>query len=221
MRRVLSVVFTLALVLAGCRAKEAFNKRASQNFSKDLEKGVANARYDPPKDGKLTDAQVRMYLKVRGHTKDFERRALKEAQGRSAAIEEARPKRGIFGIIYGIKAYKTFGTLNYLFRADTLAAKDLGVKTEEYDWVKAQIVAASTAASGEIDASYTRVKKSYDEATNNQTRMMYGQEMFSYERTLKAAAQTPQDDPAVAYNRQLLSKYENELNAISAEAGKL
>jgi hypothetical protein len=45
--------------------------------------------------------------------------------------------------------------------------------------------------------------------------MMYGKEISACERTLKEAAAQTQDDPAIAYNRQLLSKYENDLPTLT------
>ena len=37
----------------------------------------------------------------------------------------------------------------------------------------------------------------------------------------ETAAQQPKEDPAIAYNRQLLSKYENALNALTNEVADL
>src|SRR5205814_10654095 len=85
MRRTLSALLTLSLVFAGCKLKEAVDKASiSKDLDKrgtmDLMKEVANDKYDPPKDGKLTDGQVQMYLKVREREKAIAQVARKEAE---------------------------------------------------------------------------------------------------------------------------------------------
>jgi len=62
MRRIFSAVLMLSITLAGCRAKEAYDKaRIAQDLDKhgtmDLMKDVSKDKYTPPADGKLTDAQ--------------------------------------------------------------------------------------------------------------------------------------------------------------------
>jgi hypothetical protein len=54
-----------ALALTGCKAKEAMDKASiQQDLEKrgtvDLMKEVANDKYTPPADGRLTDAHVQM-----------------------------------------------------------------------------------------------------------------------------------------------------------------
>ncbi|HKB78518.1 MAG TPA: hypothetical protein VKH35_02260, partial [Thermoanaerobaculia bacterium] len=102
---------------------------------------------------------------------------------------------------------------------------------QEYLWVKGQILAASTAAmaqkmgnalSAQMDASYAQMKKAYDNAKDDQTKAMYKQMLDNYGQQKKeTAADTKKDeDPALAYNLTLLSKYENALNALTTELSK-
>lgn len=231
MPRTLSAVLALSLVLAGCKAKEAFDKaKISQDLNKrgtvDLMKEVADDKYDPPSDGKLTDAQMQMYLKVRGREKDIAQVAKAEAQKHAAAANKAGQK-SVSGMIEG---FKTLGSAADMFTADIRAAKDLGYNTQEYLWVKAQVLTVSTAAMGEkiqqsmsasMDASYTQMKKAYDEAKDDQSKALYKQMLDGYDQTRKDSAAAKKDeDPALAYNRQLLSKYESELNAFANEMAK-
>ena len=232
MRRTFSALLTLSLVFAGCKAKEAFDKaKISQDLSKrgtlDLMKDVANDKYDPPKDGKLTDGQVQMYLKVRGHEKDIAQAARKEAEAHAKAADKAGNK-SVAGMIEG---FKTLGSAADMFTADIRAAKDLGYNTQEYLWVKGQILAVSTTAMGEklqqtmsaqMDASYAQMKKTYDEAKDEQTKAMYKQSLDAMAQSRKESAVEAQKnaDPALAYNKQLLSKYENALNAFANEMAK-
>lgn len=232
MKRTFSAFLVLSLALAGCKVKEAYDKaKISQDLDKkgtvDLMKEVADDKYTPPADGKLTDAQIQMYLKVREHEKDIAKVAREEAQKHAAAADKAGEK-SIAGFVEGLK---TMGSAADMFTADIRAAKDLGYNTQEYLWVKTQVLAASTAAMSEkltqsfsasMDASYAQMKKSYDEAKDDQTKQMYKQMLDSYEQSKKEAAEAnkAQADPTLVYNRQLLSKYENALNAIANEAAK-
>ena len=192
----------------------------------DLMKEIANDKYDAPKDGHLTDGQIQMYLKVREHEKVIAQVAKAEAQKHADAAKAAGDK-SIGGMIEG---FKTMSAAAEMLTADLRAAKDLHYNTAEYQWVKGQILAASTAAYTEkmgqaftasMESSYQQVKKQYDEATDAQTKQMYKQMLDGMEQQrAEAAKQKEAVDPAVTYNRQLLSKYENTLNAFAQELSK-
>ena len=229
MRRYLSAVLTLAVVLGGCKAKEAMDKAAiaadlDKRGTMDLMKDVANDKYDPPKDGKLTDAQVQMYLKVREHEKQIAQVAKQQLQEHSEAAKKAGEK-SLSGMMEGLKG---IGSLADFATADIRAAKDLHYNTQEYVWVKGQILAASAsamtqkfqqAAAAQMDASYAQMKKAYDEAKDDTTKKMYGEMLAGFDKSKQENAQQA-EDPTVAYNRQLLSKYDNALNALANEAAK-
>ena len=104
MRRTLSAVLMLSMALAGCRAKEAYDKaRISQDLEKhgamDLMKDVSRDHYKPPADGKLTDGQMQMYLKVREHEKDIAQVARKEAQAHAGAQPNVGSSRAFFQLV--------------------------------------------------------------------------------------------------------------------------
>jgi hypothetical protein len=232
MRRTLSAVLMLSMALAGCKAKEAFDKaKISQDLDKhgtmDLMKDVSKDKYTAPADGKLTDAQMQMYLKVREHEKAIAQVAKKEAQAHADAATKAGDK-SIAGMIEG---FKTMGSAADMLTADIRAAKDLGYNTQEYLWVKSQVMAASSAAmmskladatNASFDGAYTQMKKSYDEAKDDQTKKMYKDMLDNYD---KQRAEMKKDSaanisPAVAYNQQLIAKYDGALNAIATEMSK-
>src|SRR6266849_4304749 len=84
MRRIIPAILALSVAVLGCKVKElADQAQISKDLDKrgpvDLMKDVANDKYDPPKDGKLTDAQVQMYLKVRQHEKEIAKAAYQKA----------------------------------------------------------------------------------------------------------------------------------------------
>jgi hypothetical protein len=222
----------LSMALAGCKAKEAFDKaRISQDLEKhgtmDLMKDVSKDKYNAPADGKLTDAQMQMYLKVREHEKAIAQVAKKEAQAHADAANKAGDK-SIAGMVEG---FKTLGSAADMLTADIRAAKDLGYNTQEYLWVKSQVMAASSAAmmskladatNASFDSAYTQMKKSYDEAKDDQTKKMYKDMLDNYD---KQRAEMKKDSaanisPSVAYNQQLIAKYDGALNAIATEMSK-
>ncbi len=231
MRRMLPVLLTLSVVFAGCKAKEAMDKAAIEKDLKnrgvmDLAKEVSNDHYTAPADGKLTDAQVQMYLKVREHEKQIAQVA-KEELKKHADDAKKDGEKSISGMIDGFKA---MGSAAAFITADIRAAKDLGYNTQEYLWVKGQILAASTsvltekiaqASNVQMDAMYNQTKKAYDEAKDDQTKQMLKTQLDQFEQTRAASKQQEQPaDPALAYNRQLLSKHENALAAYTTEMQK-
>jgi hypothetical protein len=230
MRRIIPAILALSVLVFGCKVKELADKA---NIAKDLDKRgtvdlikeVSNDKYDPPKDGKLTEAQVQMYLKVRGHEKEIAKVALEKANEHAKAADSS--KHTISGVM---ESFKTMSAAAEFATADIRAAKDLGYNTQEYLWVKGQILGASAAAftesmtnamSAQLEASRAQMKKAYDEAKDEQTKQMYKGMLDNYEQTAKESKQaTEGQDPSVAYNRELLKKYDSELAAFTTELSK-
>ncbi len=230
MRRTLTLMLCLSLALVGCKVKEAVDKAAiskdlKERGTTDLMKEVANDSYDPPQDGRLTDNQVNMYLKVREHEKKIAKVAKAELEKHA---EEAKKKgdKSIGGFMEGMKA---LGSAADFLTADIRAAKDLGYNTQEYLWVKQQIMAASTAEMAEqfsnamaanFDKAYVEAKKAHDEAKDESTKKLYADVLAGYDKSKQEMTATQSEDPAIAYNKQLLAKYENALNAFAHELSK-
>lgn len=228
MRRSLAVLFCLSLVLTGCKAKKLVDKTTiSKDLQKrgttDLMKEIAKDAYTPPADGRLTDSQIQMYLKVREHEKKIVQVAKAEMQQHA---QKADKSKSIAGLIQGMQA---LGSAADLVTADLRAAKDLGFNTQEYMWVKGQVLAVSTSAMAEkfnasisqaAEKAYGDAKKAYDEAKDEQTKKLYADVLAGYDKSRQEMKQQAQQDPSLAYNRQLLSKYENTLNAFANELSK-
>lgn len=232
MRRITPIIVMAAVALSGCKAKEAIEQAkiaselAKSGSTTKLLHQAAEDKYEAPTDGKLTEAQVQMYLKVREREKAIAQVAKQQLQQHGDAAKKAGEK-SIAGMVEG---FKGLGSVADFLTADIRAAKDLGYNTAEYQWVKGQILSASAADMGhkmadamsaQMDASYQQMKKAYDEAKDDATKAMYKQTMDAFEQQKKdTAAQKDAEDPAVSYNRQLLSKYDNALNAIANEMAK-
>ncbi len=233
MRRtsVLILCLTLAVVvgLSGCKAKELADKAAiakdlQKRGTMDLAREVANDEYTAPDDGRLTDAQIQMYLKVREHEKKIAEVA--KAEMKKHAENAEKKEKSLSGMLEGMKA---LGSAADFMTADIRAAKDLGYNSQEYLWVKTQILAASTSVMAEkfnetiaanFDKAYEEAKKAYDEATDEQTKKIYADMLAGYDKSKQEMQQAQTEDPALTHNRQLLSKYENALNAYAHELSK-
>lgn len=231
MRRTSLVLLTLlfAVFLSSCKAKEMFDQRSiakdlKERGTTDLMKQVADDSYEPPADGRLTDAQVQMYLKVREHEKQIAKVARQELEQHAKKAKDSGEK-SLAGLVAGFKAAGSFADV---FTADLRAAKDLGYNTAEYSWVKQQVLEASGAELGEkfakgmgemMDNAYAQTKAQHDATTDPQTKKMLSEALAGYEKGREEAKQV-QIDPSVTYNRTLLARYEGPLNAIAAEMAK-
>jgi hypothetical protein len=231
MKRHLGFALSLAVLLAGCKAKEMIDKAAieadlDKRGTTELMQQVADDQYTPPEDGRLTEAQVEMYLKVREHEKKIAQVAKDQMKQHAEAAEKAGEK-SIGGLMEGFKA---LGSAADFATADIRAAKDLGFNTQEYLWVKQQILEVSTAEMAakfteSIDTgfqkAYDEAKKAHDEATDETTKKMYADMLAGYDKSRQEMQQQKTDeDPALAHNRQILAKYENALNAFAHELSK-
>ena len=230
MRRSLSLAVCLVLSLTGCKVKELADKASiSKDLAKhgttDLMQQVANDSYTPPADGRLKDSQIQMYLKVREHEKAIAQVAKDEMKQHAADADKS--KNSLAGVLQGMKA---LGSAAEFVTADIRAAKDLGYNTQEYLWVKGQILAVSTSAMAQkfgeamktnMDKAYADAKKAYDEAKDEQTKKMYAEILAGYDKSRQEMQAPPtSQEPALDYNRQLLSKYESAMSAYAHELAK-
>lgn len=230
MRRTLIALLCLSFILTGCKAKELADKAAiaadlKERGTTDLMKEVAEDEYTAPEDGRLTEAQIQMYLKVREHEKKIAQVAKAEMEKHSKSAEE-KGEKSLGAMMDGFKA---LGSAADFLTADIRAAKDLGFNTQEYLWVKEQVMAVSTAAMGEqfnkvmvanFDKAYAEAKKAHDEAADETTKKFYADMLSTYDAQKQEMVQQEAQDPSLAYNKQLLTKYESALNAYASELSK-
>jgi hypothetical protein len=228
MQRTIVYLVVAAVALAGCgkaspkRAAEAIKEKGAIKVIKE----AADDRYDPPADGKLTDAQVEMYLKVREREVEIARAAREQLEQHA---EKAREKgdRSIGGLM---EAYKGLGTAASFLTADVRAAQELGYNTAEYMWVKGQVIKASAAEYIEksqtqlaavTDQVQENLKKQYESATDETTKQTLKGMLDQMEKSrAEISADKRGVDDADRYNRDLLAKYEDSLKAFAVEAAK-
>jgi chromosome segregation ATPase len=230
MKATLSLLLASSLLLGGCKAKEMFDdaKIAADLQNKgtfQLLKETADDSYDPPSDGKLTDAQIQMYLKVREHEKKIVQVARENLKAESEKAD--KNDKSLRGLAAGFKA---LGSVADVFTADIRAAKELGINTAEYLWVKGQVIEAGTAAMAEemhraaaamFDSTYTQLKEQHEQATDEASKSMMAEMLRNYNESRKQMdADREVVSPAVAHNRTLLAKYDGALNALAHEMSK-
>lgn len=225
---VVCLLATLACGRDEKKSPEEISDTLQDKGTTDVLKAAADDKYDPPADGRLTDAQVQMYLKVREREKDIARVARQEAQAHAKKADEAGEK-SLGGMM---EAFKTLGSVADLATADIRAAQELGLNTAEYQWVKNTILALSAAdmssqmmdaSSAAIDSGYAQLKKQHDETTDPTTKKALADMMAQYEKSkgeLEKEKGEVQKDAAYEYNKQLVSKYASTLDALTTEMAK-
>lgn len=224
MRRALIALLSLllALSLSGCKLKKAVEQASisaelATKGTTDLLKEAAKDEYTAPEDGRLTEAQIQMYLKVRDREKAIAKIAKQELQ-QHAAKANAAGEKSLAGVMEG---FKSLGSIADFATADIRAAHELGFNTQEYTWVKGQILAASASVMTEklqesMKAQMAAIQEQMKADPN--AAKLFAQ--TTAEPGQPAEASAAPEDPALAYNRQLLSKYENTLNAFTSEMSK-
>lgn len=232
MRRILLIVMValLALGLSGCKAKKALEEAGISDALKDtgtreLLENASEDSYEPPADQRLTEGQIEMYLKVRQRETAIAEVAKKEMQA-NAQKAEKKGDKSLGGLMDGFKA---MGSAADLLTADIRAAQELGYNTAEYQWIKSKVLEASgsamtqslqQASTAMMDASYKQLKEQMDKAPDETTKKMYADMLANQEKARQEMAQENKEEAHVTYNRQLLSKHENALNAIATEWSK-
>lgn len=228
MRKTFVYLSIAMMSLAGCgkESREDIAENLKDKDAMDVVRQAADDEYDPPADGKLTETQIEMYLKVREKEVEIAKVARQNLEAQAAKVKE-KGDRTLGGLM---EAYKGMGSAADFLTADIRAAQELGFNTAEYMWVKGQVVQASAAEyaekaqaqmSGLADQAYTNLKKQYDETTDETTRQTLKTMLDQMEKNrAELDAEKMGVDDADRYNRDLLSKFEEPLKAIAMEATK-
>jgi hypothetical protein len=253
--RRLAAFGVLALALlgagAGCRRADdraAIQERLRSKGAAEVVREAAAARYTPPADGRLTDAQVRMYLPVRERECRIREAAALTAQRRRSAAgggagaeraERAERQEGRDGRddresrkARGRSAAAEEAAL--AAAADLRAAQELRANPKEYAWVRERVLEAETAAATQSlyqkmaagrEQLLARMRSDLEALTDPERRAAAEREIEDWKRGLQAAE--PAVPPAVRSNLVLLARYREPLarlhvveeRALAASAG--
>ncbi len=225
--RVTIVISLLFLILssAGCfgEKEEDVADRLDQKGARDVLSEASEDQYTPPTDGKLTREQIEMYMAVREREQEIAKVARERIEDSAEKLKNN--KKSFSGLMDGIKS---LGSAADFFTADVRAAQELGYNTAEYEWVKSQIMEAvgsvvservAEASRAAADRQAAELRKKMESAENETERNTYARILETYENNLAGDAGKELEE-SVAYNRQLLSEYEDALDTISTELSK-
>lgn len=194
-----------ALLPAGCRQaddRRAIQERLRAKGAAEVVSEAAAARYTPPADGRLTDAQVRMYLTVRE----------RESRIREAATAEAQRPRDAGGGAAALGA-----------AADLRAAQELKANPKEYAWVRERVLEAEAAAATQAlyqkmaagrEQLLARMRRDRDALTDPAQRAAAERDLEDWKRGLQSAE--PPLPPAERDNMALLAHYRGALARLRA-----
>jgi uncharacterized lipoprotein NlpE involved in copper resistance len=231
MRKIIILAAIAALLLSvGCNAKKELDEAAISDSLKkkgtsELLKEAGKDEYNPPSDGRLTDKQIEMYLKVREHEKAIAKVARKELEQHSKKAEKG--EKSLAGFAAGFKA---LGSVADFITADIRAAQELGFNTAEYQWVKERVLEASGSEmsnrfqqtmKAQFEKSLGDLRKQHDSSQDGASKQMLAEMIAGMEKSQRELdAEREAEDPAIAYNRQILSRHENAINALASELSK-
>lgn len=224
MRR-LQTILWLMLFVAACssESEQDVADRLDARSSRDVLAEASEDEYDPPPDGRLTEEQVEMYLEVREREQEIARVARERVKAGAEKIKGN--EKSLSGLLEGVKS---LGSAADFFTADVRAAQELGYNTAEYEWVKSQILEAAgsvlrarmaVASRGAADEHASELRRKMESTDNETERNTYARLLEAYERTLGSPEES-EPDPSVAYNLELLSRYEDALDTIGLELSK-
>ena len=213
------------LFACGCQAKPAADEASIQKSLR--QKGTANLMdevakapdYHPPADGRLTEAQVKMYLDVRQREQQIREVALKERQAPAGSGED-HPAY--------VEALTTVGDqpeLADIATADLRAAQELGFNPKEYRWVKERVLEAqmqdtALALSQQIAQSRQQVLAQLDqrrqETTDPVQRAQIERQIEEFNKNAQATSVIAAD-PVRQANAGLLARYKDDLSRLQTE----
>lgn len=227
MRRIWLIILVVAALAGGCGREEKPATRALEDKGTfDVLKEASEDKYDPPADGKLTDAQMDMHLKVKQRQAGLAKAAAEKVKEKGEEAKEAGQK-SLTGLMKGLSA---LGGMADFLTADIRAAQELGYNTAEYQWVQGQVLEASTA---EMAAGFQKMaqdmslsalenlKKMRAQTSDPALQKSLDEQIAEMEKSGAQMGQEEGQDPvkaaAMAHNRALLKKHGQEIKALEDE----
>jgi hypothetical protein len=206
----------------GCQAKPAADDTSLQKHPQgtaNLMDAVAKApEYHPPADGRLTEAQVKMYLDVRQREQQIREAAFKKRQetGETPPADSGQDEPAYVEVLQTVGDQPDVADIA---TADLRAAQELGINPKEYAWVKERVLEArmqetALALSQQIAESRQQVlsqlDKSRQETTDLVRKAQIERQIEDFNNNLQATSVTAAD-PVRQANAALLAKYKDDL----------
>lgn len=232
---IVSILLGAALMAPGCgRSQEASAPEPTPHEeTAALMEGVSGAEFQAPEDGRLTDAQLQLYLQVRERQQAIRREALDgleergpgEPEAADAAVadpaEETAEAPAAAATV--VDTLEVVGDHTDPALADLQAARELGYNPKEYLWVREQVREAQIARAGLLlsrrlaesrERHLAELEEEKSAAATPEELAEVEQRLADFRRGL--AESQPETPPAVLYNAELLDRYEERLAAVWA-----
>lgn len=218
----LALVFALALGLAACGGGEdeaSIEERLEEKGTMEVMEEAGKAEYDPPADGRLSEAQVERYIEVQKRAAKIRQVAQKKMEEKAAADEEAGEADSVWSQVRNMgDAMQGFGDV---MTAEIRAAQELGHNPAEYQWVKEQVVEALATDAmqrmqhglGEAQAELLAgLEAQRDEIEDPEQRAAMDRQIETMRESMEEAEEG-ELDAAVKHNVELVKRYEEEISA--------
>jgi hypothetical protein len=235
---IVSTLLGAALLAPGCgRSQEAAAPEPTpREETAALMEQVAEAEFQPPADGRLTEGQLQLYLEVRERQQEIRRQALDGLEDREPAREEApeapataeAPPADAANAVNAdddamVDALEVVGDHEDPALADLQAARELGYNPKEYLWVREQVREAQIARAGLLlsrrlaesrERHLAGLEAELATAATPEARAEVEERLADFRRGLVESL--PEVPPAVLFNAGLLDRYEERLAAVWA-----
>ncbi|MFY9825457.1 MAG: hypothetical protein WAM82_29050 [Thermoanaerobaculia bacterium] len=214
------------LFVCGCQAKPAADEAAKSLHEKGtvtfMDEVAKAPEYHPPADGRLTEAQVRMYLDVRQREQQIREAAFKQRQEAGEPADSGQDQ-----LAY-VEALKTVGDqpgFADIATADLRAAQELGFNPKEYLWVKERVLEAqmqetALALSAQIAESRRQVlaqlERRRQETADPVQKAQIERQIEEFNKNAQGASLSAAD-PVRQANAGLLARYKDDLTRLRTE----
>lgn len=219
---VLVLVLALALGLAACGGGEdeaSIEERLEEKGTMEVMEEAGKAEYEPPADGRLSEAQVERYIEVQERAAKIRQVAQKKMEEKAAADEEAGKADSVWSQVRNMgDAMQGFGDV---MTAEIRAAQELGHNPAEYQWVKEQVVEALATDAmqrmqqglGEAQAELLAgLEAQRDEIEDPDQQEAMDRQIETMRESMEEAEEG-ELDAAVKHNVELVKRYEEEISA--------
>ncbi len=219
LNRSLILLLPVYSLLTACDAAESFFNAQRVN---NLIERARQDRYTPPVNGKLTEAQVLMFIAVRQKEAQLARQAEQRIDKTSENLKNADDET-IVGVIKGFSAMSDLARLATL---DIQAAEMMNINTAEYEWVKTTLLEVALAdQAATMHKAITTAQKDLlnhlrqlaDNETNTAKRAFYRQQISEIESNRQPPPQT--DIAGLKHNTVLYQKYKHRLRLFDTSSG--
>lgn len=218
----LVAALAVALAAGGCGRGDdeaSIEERLADTGSMKVLEEAAEAEYDAPADGELTEDQIEMYLAV-------QERAWKIRQVAANKVEEkTKDAEGEDKEVGFLDAMRSLGDVGDFVTAELRAAQELGHNPAEYQWVQGKVLEAQMARAtagmreqmaGVGDQVVEMLEAQREAATDEETRRQLDEQIAEARENFAEAQQEDEDawEPGIEHNVELVARYDERIKKL-------